>query len=114
MIYHEMSNTDDKNRVYKNNVTGKAYIVYPGTKDFRDVGTDLALLFEFDEKTPQIKRAHQVAQQTNRKYGKGNVTAISHSLGGSLATASGVQKRITYNKGVGLGGLFCKMKRIVK
>ena len=26
--------SDDKNRVYKNNVTGKAYIVYPGTKDF--------------------------------------------------------------------------------
>ena len=103
--------SDDKNRVYKNNVTGKAYIVYPGTKDFRDVGPDLALLFGFEEKTPRFKRAHQVADQTNRKYGKGNVTAIGHSLGGSLATASGVQKRITYNKGVGLGGLFRSMKR---
>ena len=103
--------SDDKNRVYKNNVSGKAYIVYPGTKDFRDVGTDLALLFGFEEKTPRFKRAHQVADQTNKKYGKGNVTAIGHSLGGSLATASGVQKRITYNKGVGLSGLFRAMKR---
>ena len=85
--------SDDKNRVYKNNVT-KAYIVYPGTKDFRDVGTDLALLFGFEEKTPRFKRAHQVADQTNKKYGKGNVTAIGHSLGGSLATASGVQIKL--------------------
>ena len=34
--------SDDKIRVYKNIVTGKAYIVYPGTQDFRDVGTNLA------------------------------------------------------------------------
>ena len=59
--------SDDKNRVYKNNVTGKAYIVYPGTKDFRDMGTDLALLFGFEKKTPRFNRAHQVADQTKKK-----------------------------------------------
>jgi hypothetical protein len=103
--------SDDKNRVYTNNITGKAYIVYPGTKDWRDVGTDVALFLGLEEKTPRFKRAHEVAKRVNSKYGRGNVTAIGHSLGGSLATASGVQKRITYNKGVGIGGLFQKMKK---
>ena len=32
-------------------------------------------------------------------------------MSGSLATVSGVPNRITYNKGVGLGGLFKSMKR---
>ena len=33
------------------------------------------------------------------------MTAIGHSLGGGLAASSGIQKRITYNKAVGLSDL---------
>jgi len=34
------------------------------------------------------------------------VTAIGHSLGGGLASSSGIKKRITYNKAVGLSDLW--------
>ena len=34
------------------------------------------------------------------------MTAIGHSLGGGLAASSGIKKRITYNKAVGLSDLW--------
>jgi hypothetical protein len=46
-----------------------------------------------------------------QKYGDDNVTAIGHSLGGSLAEASGIKNRVTFNKGVGLGGIGKQIRR---
>ena len=40
------------------------------------------------------------------KYGSDKVTAIGHSLGGGLAASSGIKKRITYNKAVGLSDVW--------
>ena len=42
-LSRDESLSNDKNRVYKDNTTGKAYVLYPGTKDTRDIGTDIAI-----------------------------------------------------------------------
>ena len=103
-----LSNT--KNRVYHEKEKGKAFVVYPGTKDWNDVGTDLVLatgglLFSPEKYTPRFREAKRVPNKTTAKYGKDNVTAIGHSLGGALATHSGIQKRVTLDRAMGLSGL---------
>ena len=40
------------------------------------------------------------------KYGADQVTATGHSQGGGLAASSGIKKRITYNKAVGLSDVW--------
>ena len=40
-LSRDESLSNDKNRVYKDNTGGKAYVLYPGTKDTRDIGTDI-------------------------------------------------------------------------
>ena len=42
-LSRDESLSNDKNRVYKDNTTGKAFVLYPGTKDKRDIGTDIAI-----------------------------------------------------------------------
>ena len=59
--------------------------------------------------TPRYREAKRVATKVKQKYGSEKVTAIGHSLGGGLAANSGIQKRITYNKAVGLSDLCCSV-----
>ena len=42
-LSRDESLSNDKNRVYKDNTTGKAYVLYPGTKDKKDIATDIAI-----------------------------------------------------------------------
>ena len=42
-LSRDESLSNDKNRVYKNNTTGEAYVLYPGTKDKKDIATDIAI-----------------------------------------------------------------------
>jgi hypothetical protein len=110
-LSRDESLSNDKNRVYKDNTSGKAYVLYPGTKDTRDIGTDIAIglggLFNpIQNLTPRYREAKRVASKVKSKYGSDKVTAIGHSLGGGLAASSGIQKRITYNKAVGLSDLW--------
>ena len=109
-LSRDESLSNDKNRVYKDNTTGQAYVLYPGTKDKRDIATDIAielegLLTPIQNLTPRYREAKRVATQVKQKYGSDKVTAIGHSLGGGLAASSGIKKRITYTKAVGLSDL---------
>ena len=56
--------------------------------------------------TPRYREAKRVATKVKNKYGADQVTAIGHSLGGGLAANSGIKKRITYNKAVGLSDVW--------
>jgi hypothetical protein len=110
-LSRDESLSNDKNRVYKDNTSGKAYVLYPGTKDTRDIGTDIAIglggLFNpIQNLTPRYREAKRVASKAKSKYGSNKVTASGHSLAGGLAASSGIQKRITYNKAVGLSDLW--------
>ena len=110
-LSRDESLSNDKNRVYKDNTTGKAFVLYPGTKDKRDVMTDIAIGLggfwnPIQNLTPRFREAKRVANKVKQKYGSEKVTAIGHSLGGGLAANSGIKKRITYNKAVGLSDVW--------
>jgi poly(3-hydroxyalkanoate) synthetase len=110
-LSRDESLSNDKNRVYKDNTSGQAYVLYPGTKDKKDIGTDIAIglggiFTPIQNLTPRYREAKRVANTVKQKYGSEKVTAIGHSLGGGLAASSGIKKRITYNKAVGLSDLW--------
>jgi len=114
MGYHkDDSLSQKKNKVYVNNKTGKAYVVYNGTNplDVRDLATDAAIAFGLGRFTPRFKQAKRLAKRTKEKYGENNTAAIGHSLGGALATESGLKERITFNKAVGIGGIGKRLRR---
>ena len=105
-----MSQKKDKVYVDKK---GKAYIVYKGTNptDFGDLATDMAVGVGLGRYTPRFKNGRKLARKVEAKYGNDNVAAYGHSLGGALATDSGVEERVTYNKAVGIGGVGKQMRR---
>lgn len=105
-----LSQKKDKVYVDKN---GKAHVVYKGTDptDIRDLGTDAAILVGLGRFTPRFRNAKKLAKRVKEKYGKENTVAYGHSLGGSLATESDLNERVTYNKGVGIGGIGKQMRR---
>ena len=108
---HSLSQKKDK--VYYHPQEKKAYVVYKGTdpKDVRDLATDAALAVGAEKYTPRFRNAKRLAKQVEHKYGAENVEAVGHSLGGALATESGIAKRVTYNKGVGIGGIGKQLRR---
>ena len=86
-------------------------MLYPGTKDKKDIATDIAiglggLFTPIQNLTPRYHEAKRVASKAQNKNGSDKVTAIGHSLGGGLAANSGIKKRITYNKAVGLSDVW--------
>jgi hypothetical protein len=107
---HSLSQKKDK--VYVDQ-KGKAHVVYKGTdpKDIRDLATDAALAIGLGRFTPRFRNAKRLAKKVKDKYGSENSAAYGHSLGGSLATESGINERVTYNKGVGIGGIGKQMRR---
>ena len=110
-LSRDESLSNDKNRVYKDNTSGKAYVLYPGTKDKNDIATDIAIglggiFTPIQNLTPRYREAKRAATKVKQKYGSDKVTAIGHSLGGGLAASSGIKNRITYNKAVGLSDLW--------
>jgi hypothetical protein len=106
---HELSQKKDKVYVDKN---GKAHVVYKGTDptDIRDLATDAALAVGLGRFTSRFRKGKRLAKKAEAKYGADNTAAYGHSLGGSLATESGIKERITYNKGVGIGGIGKQMR----
>jgi len=83
-LSRDESLSNDKNRVYKDNTTGKAFVLYPGTKDKRDVMTDIAIGLggfwnPIQNLTPRFREAKRVANKVKQKYGSEKVTAIGHS-----------------------------------
>jgi nitrogen regulatory protein PII-like uncharacterized protein len=97
----------DKARVYKNNKTGRAYIVHRGTKEAYDWLNNLvyALSPSLYKYTNRYKQGKDVQEKALEKYGH-NVDVIGHSQGAKIAElASRGDKRIddviTYNRPVG-------------
>ena len=98
----------DRARVYKNNKTGRAYVVHRGTKEASDWFNNLVYglspsLYRF---TNRFKTAKDVQEKALAKYGD-NVDVIGHSQGAKLAEMLSkgdkrVKDVITYNRPVGL------------
>lgn len=81
---------------------GKAIVTHRGTQGFKDVLTDAKLAVGRLSGTDRYKHAKKIQQKAFEKYGKENITTLSHSLGGSIGERVGKSgnKVITYNKGV--------------
>lgn len=101
----------NKDKVYVN-PNGRAYVIYKGTNpfDINDLKTDGALLFGLHKNTSRFQDARKLAKEVKLKYGDDSV-AVGHSLGGALAEDSGLNTRITYNKGVGFGDIGKQIRR---
>ena len=73
-LSRDESLSNDKNRVYKDNKSGQAYVLYPGTKDKKDIATDIAiglggLFTPIQNLTPRYREAKRVAGKVKQKYG---------------------------------------------
>ena len=84
---------------------GNPYVAYTGTRKASDWLTDGALAVGLLGTTKRLKDSKQLIRDVREKYQNKPVTTMGHSLGGSLAEASGGDKVITLDKGVGLFGI---------
>ena len=98
----------DRARVYKNNKTGKVYVVHRGTKEASDWLNNLVygLSPTMYRYTNRYRTAKDVQEKALKKYGD-NVAVIGHSQGAKLAEMLSkgdkrVKDVITYNRPVGL------------
>ena len=89
-----------KTKIYKDVDTGDVVMSNRGTSDFKDVLTDIKLLFGYKDK--RFNEAKDVFQKVKSKYPSANVDIIGHSLGSSVAEEIGkdpkVKNIITLNK----------------
>lgn len=87
-------------------------IVFTGTRKGSDLITDTALAFGFAGVTPRFRRSSQLVDNVKQKYKNRPITALGHSLGGSLAesVANKVDKVVTLDRGIGLFGIGRKNK----
>jgi hypothetical protein len=84
---------------------GNPYVTYAGTRKASDWLTDGALAVGLLGTTKRLKDSKQLIRDVRNKYQNKPITTMGHSLGGSLAEASGGDKVITLDKGVGLFGI---------
>lgn len=84
---------------------GNPYVTYTGTRKASDWLTDGALAIGLLGTTKRLSDSKQLIQDVRKKYHNKPITTMGHSLGGSLAEASGGDKVITLDKGVGLFGI---------
>lgn len=66
---------------------------------------DLPMALGLEQHTKRFKDSQKIVNDVRNKYGDRPVTAIGHSLGGSLAEHSGADRVIAVDKGVGLNGI---------
>ena len=87
----------EKAKVYKDNQTGKVTIAYAGTelgyksvgqvkRSIKDLWADRHILLGTEGNSSEFQDALKVANATIEKYGKDNVHATGHSLGGTKTT----------------------------
>lgn len=84
-IDHELSNRH--RTLYHNKDTGKAIYAFRGTnpKNIHDLGTDALLALGLKDVSSRFKNANKYTKKAIEKYGKDNLVASGHSLGGSQA-----------------------------
>jgi hypothetical protein len=87
--------------VYNDSTDGKTYVAHRGTNSIKDWATDFAMFLGY-EGGRRFKHASNIQNKAEKKYGRGNVVTIGHSLGGRIAEKVGKNSSevITYNKAV--------------
>lgn len=99
----DSSLSNRKHRVFTDK-DNNPHVVFTGTRTLGDFMTDSAVAFGLGRFTNRFQDSKKLVDKVKDKYHK-PVTASGHSLGGSLAEYSGADKVITFDKGVGVGGI---------
>jgi hypothetical protein len=79
----ELSTRRDK--VYVNPNTGKVVHTISGTDNLMDWSNNLLIPLGLHSKTNRYKNAEETQKKANAKYGKQNVSVVSHSQSGNIA-----------------------------
>jgi len=75
----------DRNRIYYNPITKKAIHTITGTDSTKDWGNNLLIptgLYQFSKR---YKSSEKTQREANNKYGKENISLITHSQSGNIA-----------------------------
>ena len=91
--YVDSDLSNENTTVVYDKVNKKPIIIHRGTKTFRDVVTDIAILAGRGRDTNRVKKAKEITKRVEEKY-KTGADAIGHSLGGYLAENSGAKGEI--------------------
>eukprot|EP01041_Mallomonas_annulata_P008686 gene8686-17936_t len=97
--------SNDDHQIYFHERTNQLLMSVTGTRNTKDIGTDIALVGGHLKKTNRYKGAHQALRAAKRKYHVKSATVVGHSLGGAIAgyIASHKDKVISFNKGATVG-----------
>lgn len=85
-------------------------VVFRGSKNENDLMTDGLLATGLENYSTRFRDSKQLIDKINKKYHNKPILTTGHSLGGSLAEYAGGDKIITFNKGVGIGGIGKQLK----
>jgi len=80
-------------------------VVFRGSKNENDLMTDGLLAVGLENYSTRFRDSKKLIDKINQKYHNKSVTAMGHSLGGSLSEYAGGDRIVTVNKGVGFGGI---------
>ena len=105
----KLSNREAK--VMVNKVNNTPTVIYTGSRKATDWITNAQLAVGLLANTQRLKRSKDLMNEVKEKYKGKHVTAIGHSLSGSLVEATSADRKITVNKGVGLFGIGKRIKQ---
>jgi hypothetical protein len=101
---------DDRGELtaYRSTKEKKIYVAHRGTKRLGDVGADASVLVGLEKYHPRFRRAEREVKRISRENPGYAIVSTGHSLGGSIAEATGKKRGevVTFNKGAGVGALF--------
>ncbi len=89
--------TNDIAKVYYHPQTGHAIITHRGTAGLKDWGNNVAYLTGLYEYTDRFKRGKKAQEETEKKYGKKNVSTLGHSQGAILSRKLGADTKEIIN-----------------
>lgn len=103
-------NLSDREQKVFTDAAGKPYVVFAGSRKTSDwLLSNTALALGYEKLAPRFIKSRGVIDDVAKKYGQ-KITVAGHSLGGALASSVGqsrkVDRIVSVDKGVGLGGLF--------
>lgn len=85
---------------------GNPVVTHRGSTRVSDwVASNTLLGVGLEKYSPRFKEAERTTKKIKQKYEGKPITHVGHSLGSSIAEAQKGERTITYQKGVGLGGI---------
>jgi hypothetical protein len=104
--------SDRETKVFVNENTRTVVLSFRGTKEAKDIGSDVAIATGYEDYNPRFKGSLKKFDEVYAKYGNSyTYDTTGHSLGGQLATyvdrnRDNVHENLSFSRGSGVGELF--------